>query len=439
MRREPEHDELAQDNVSNSDDYGYNRETYESRPRRRRLGATGLENISENAQAGTSPATARKKRQNKHEHLATAQEDSWDSDKIGFHREQYVPRPSRRRSKAVVEEEDIEAPERSMPDTCPPGEAAFEDADNAAHPVLISSDDEAPRETIGGVEALDPEFLAAMPEDIRQEILSNHITQQSTRTLQAPRTRGRGRPSEVSSGPQPILEETAQPKKRGRKKKEPKDEGLSAMVEEAGAEPSPAPIAIAKRKRGRPKKSDTTQPSLAPVADEQAPAPQPIKEPHTMETGTAETGQGVAAAPKAPSKRGRKKKVVVNEPDSPVLPEPDETVLEAEEALCPRREDAGAASGHLVDGASDHADLREGREALRDISNSASQGTSTTGQAAGRSVAGHVEMQTEVTPERGEKEDPRSASTTSAQGKVPFRVGLSKRSRIAPLLKIIRK
>lgn len=438
--RESEHDELVQNDFWNSDKIGYSRETYVPRPSRRRSGVRELENISTPAQAEASTSNARKKRRDKHEHLETAQEDSWDSDNIGFHREQYVPRPSRRKPRAVVEEEDLEAPEQLMPDTCPPGEIGLGNSDNA-DPILISSDDEVAQERIEDAEAaLDPEFLAAMPEDIRQEIISNHITQQSTRASQAHRTRGRGPRSEASSGPQPVPVEAPQPKKRGRKKKEQKDDGPSAMVEEASAEPSPAPTATAKRKRGRPRKSETVHPSPAPMAGEQAPAmesaepaPETINKPVTTDTRTVGNAQDAAGAPKAPFKRGRKKKVV-EEPASLVLDRPDETALFPEQALHPRSEVAGTASEHHVDG-----DVQERREALQDISNSASQGTSTTSRATGKSVSGGAKVQMEVTPEPREKEGLGSASSTSAQGKVPFRVGLSKRSRIAPLLKIIRK
>lgn len=333
----------------------------------------------------------------------------------------------------VEEDDDLNAPDQSMPDTCPPGDVSFGHvASTESVPV---SGNHAARDGTEGIEGLDPAFLEAMPEDIRREIISNHVAQQSARTSQAPQTRSRGRPKGSSSGPKPVSVEAPQPKKRGRKKKEQKDDEMVPMAEEAGEQPGPATITTtpttAKRKRGRPKKGDAIQPPPASELEDSASVmeitdvvPHVSGGPDTAKVLRAEdTTQEVAAVPKASSKRGRKKKVV-EKPTAPVLDEPDETALEAE------------AAPEQHGGNSDEAEEaeEEEREPLRDISNTASQSTPATSK-----LSKKDDMQQEVTPEPKVKDVPRSASTTGQGGKVAFRVGLSKKSRIAPLLKMIRK
>lgn len=147
-----------------------------------------------------------------------------------------------------------------------------------------------------------------------------------------------------------------------------------------------------------------------------------------------DTARDIAVVPKASSRRGRKKKAV-KKTTAPVPEEPDETALDAE---APGQDDSEAPElapehrGRNSDEA-EGAEEEEGREALRDISNTASQSTPAT------SKLSHKGVQQEVTPEPKVKDAPRSASTTGQGGKVAFRVGLSKKSRITPLLKMIRK
>lgn len=331
------------------------------------------------------------------------------------------------------EEEEFAVPIPSMPDTCPPGDASLEDV-KIREPALTSSGHHGPQENNEGIEGLDREFLEAMPDDIRQEIISNHITQQSSRTSQASRTRGRGRPSGASSALQPVPEETPQPKKRGRKKKEQKEQEAPAMVEETGEELGPVPTATAKKKRGRPKKAEAVQPPPAAEVDETASmmeteAPTPSAPGGIGATAALSTRpiDDVDEAPRAPSKRGRKKKVV----EKPT--EPDEVASEGKGDMLHDTSEA-------PDGVSEHhMDVSDEREALRDISNTASQNGSTTNKSREMLVSEEVEEQKGVTPEPKAKETPRSASSTGQQGKVPLRVGLSKKSRITPLLKMIRK
>lgn len=357
-----------------------------------------------------------------------------------------MPRPSRRRSRAVVEgDEDLDATDQSMPDTCPPGVGSFDHMENA-DPIPIFPGNDPPQdnmEGIKGIEGLDPEFLEAMPEDIRREIISNHILQQSARDSQAPQTRSRGRPSGNSSRLQPASDETPQPKKRGRKKKEQQAESAPLTAEEAGEQSGTAPTATAKRKRGRPRKGEVVQPPAATEGDDLATVMDTAElVPSIPGTDIAvslpvEPAQDVVAAPKAPSRRGRKKKVL-DTSTTAVLNEPD-IVLEAEETPRDTSEAPEFASEQQADDTVEPTRAEDEREALRDISNTASQNASDTFNSPENTVSQEVEKQQDVTPEPEAKGIPRSASTTGQQGKVPFRVGLSKKSRITPLLKMIRK
>lgn len=92
-----------------------------------------------------------------------------------------------------------------------------------------------------------------------------------------------------------------------------------------------------------------------------------------------------------------------------------------------------------MDVSGEHADAKQEREALRDISNTASQNDTTTNKSREVSASEDFEKQKAITPEPKAKEIPRSGSSTGRQSKVPLRVGLSKKSRITPLLKMIRK
>lgn len=457
-------DELAQDDSWDSDKIGYAQEQYKPRPSRRR---SGIDQDEQPSQADTNIDTAKRKRQKTDQHRDAVQEDSWDSDKIGAHRESYKPRPSRRRSRAVLDEgdEDLAAPERSMPDTCPPGPASPEGPEKA-EPILISSGQQAPQEQSDAIEGIDPAYLAALPEDLRQEVIADQLARNS----QASRTRGRGRPSQGG--------DTPQPKKRGRKKKETVNEDASALAEEADPQGTAAPApAAGKKKRGRPKKTDVSKLPPAPAADGDTSLAYGVEDvSNAADAAEVIPPQDLEVAPapsKAPSKRGRKKKVVE---ETPAAPEEEANFRGKEEAVdgdnqqatketkAPSRrgrkrkvveeppsadesDDHVEGSQQELEGASDvedHSKAGAGvnRKALTDISNTASsQGPAHKTDGKERTTPETViDMQREATPKAKEKETPRSASsTTNQQGKVPLRVGLSKRSRIAPLLKIIRK
>lgn len=362
-------------------------------------------------------------------------------------------------------------PEQSMPDTCPPGPGGLEEMENA-EPILISSGQQAPQEQNDTIEGIDPSYLAALPEDLRQEVIADQLARNS----QASRTRGRGRPSHGGN--------TSQPKKRGRKKKETAFEDESALAEEAGPQRTTTPTpAAGKKKRGRPRKTETSEPPLAPAADDDISLAYEVEDmsntaggADTAEARSPQDTQDAPAPSRAPSKRGRKRKVVE---DMPAAPEEETNVHGAEEAVDhdyqeapkeakapskrgrkrkvieePPSADESDGSDENVEGsrqelgvasdAEDDSKARAGvkRKALTDLSNTSSLQT-TAHEADGRKGTtpdAVIDMQGEATPKAKEKDTPRSvSSTTNQQGKVPLRVGLSKRSRIAPLLKIIRK
>lgn len=322
----------------------------------------------------------------------------------------------------LEEEDEVAAPEESMPDTCPPGDMNL-DEPQAARETPI---DEAQAAQSLDAEGLDPDFLAAMPEDIRQEIINSHIAARNTQTT---RTRSRARPDEASSGTGMAHEQTPQPKKRGRKKKVPANDDIALAADEAEAQPSPAPVASAKRKRGRPKKSG---PAPAPAMEEDQ--PDIINESMIGDPPSIEDAEKTSQATKTPRKRGRKKKTAEETPES-VQHDTVELTRETNSGFELARDKDDALKQNpeppIEDAGEDTANDR--REALRDISNTvAGEKTSVTDDV-------DSEVYGDATPESKSKDISKSASTTSQADKVRFRVGLSKRSRIAPLLKIIRK
>lgn len=409
-----------------------------------------------------STGTAKRKRQKTEQHHDAGQEDGWDSDKIGAHRESYKPRPSRRRSRTVLAEDE------GLPDTCPPDPVSLEGTEEA-EPILVSSGQQAPQKESNAIEGIDPSYLAALPEDLRQEVIADQLARNS----QASRTRGRGRPSQGGNTPQP--------KKRGRKKKEIVYEDTSTLAEETGPQGTAAPTAAAgKKKRGRPRKTDNPQPLPAPAADDDISLAYEAEDLSHAADG-ADTAEAIsppdmqdAPAPtRAPSKRGRKKKIAE---ELPVAPEAETNFSVAEKAVEDDEHDvmkeakAPARRGRKrkvieeppsADESDEHVEVSQQeleiasdadatseasagvkRRALTEISNTASsQGPAhETDGKEGTTPETVVDMQEEATGTAKANETSRSvSSTTNQQGKVPLRVGLSKRSRIAPLLKIIRK
>lgn len=355
-----------------------------------------------------------------------AQDDSWDFDKVGFSRDNYIPRPSKKRSRAVLEEEEdnVTAPEQLMPDTCPPGEMILGESEGARG-VRI---DAAQTTQSVDVEGLDPDFLAAMPDDIRQEIINNH---RAAGNAQTARTRSRARPDEVSSGALLAREGTPQPKRRARKKKALTNDDTSLPAHETERQPSPAPVASAKKRRGRPRKSEPapapTNEENRPVENESVPQPETGDEPEMRDPPSIEDPQMTSQATKTTRKRGRKKKIAE---DGPKHMQEDrvQSMRETENASETRQDDMDETWKQNPESPTEEfgeaAEMGR-REALRDISNTVDHAD--------------PEVERDATPESKSKDSSKPAPSTSQLDKVRFRVGLSKRSRIAPLLKIIRK
>lgn len=446
-----EEEELVQHGSWESDENDYSREAYVPKSSRRRSGAGQELDTSTHLEVDTG--TARKKRRKRNETIETAHKTSWSSDEIGFSREPCAPKPKKKRFGAMVNGDDKnQHAEDSMPDTCPPGDASSKDTADIA-PATNSLNRQGPDQATEAMAGVDPEVWAALPDDIRQELMS---LQQPARTSQASRTRRSGRASEAAGSLAIVQEEQPQPKKRGRKKKgqaiEEKplaSDEPAATVDEPEARPSPAPTATAKRKRGRPRKSEAAPPlpyleTEEPDTATEAPELLYVADVETNSThaGPDESLKG-NPSPKAPAKRGRKKKVVEAPPVLSV--EPAENTGRDEDCDDPD----GSAGKRIVEPPHPRVDPPTGsvevdeRQALRDISSTASntllKSEPAFEQAAGDTSTEEAQQQQEVTPEPKAKDVPKSATTPGQQGKVPLRVGLSKKSRIAPLLKIIRK
>lgn len=462
-------DKLRQEDSWDSDKIGYSREQYKPRPSRTR---SRIAQDAQSMQSGADVGAAERKRHKTYQRHDAVQDDAWDSDKIGAHRENYKPRPSRRRSKAVLgaEDKDLATPERSLPDTCPPGPGTTEEMENS-EPVLISSGQPAPQEQGGVIEGIDPSYLEALPEDLRQEVIADQLARNSQTT----RTRGRGRPSQGGENLLSLTEAIPQTMKRGRKKKEILEEDIPTLAEEAGPECTAVTTpAVGKKKRGRPKKSGVVQLPPPPAADdaislafETDDTPGTANGADVVETTPPQDMEDAPAPSRAPSKRGRKKKLVE---EAPAIPEEETSLVDRDnqeatkEIKGPSKRDRkkNAVEEHLsADDFDEHVESSqrgletasdaEGypkagpgmkRKALTDISNTASSpGAAHENDGKERTTSeAAMDMQREATPEVKANETPRLASSTAnQQGKVPLRVGLSKKSRIAPLLKIIRK
>ncbi|KAJ4412517.1 hypothetical protein N0V82_008742 [Gnomoniopsis sp. IMI 355080] len=430
---------------------GYTRETFVPRTNRRRFRA--VEDSVTDTQVEADKNRARRMRQKQGEHAEGTQEDPENTVKIGLPGEQYAPSPSRRGSTVMAEEDErMQHAGGSMPDTCPPGNASYEgSADVEPEPPSLNRQE--PDQAIEAMAGVDPEVWAALPDEIRQELISQ---QESARHSQTSRTRRSGRGSEAASSLALVQEEPPQHKKRGRKKKVKAAEDDSqafneptTAIEEPEARPSPAATATTKRKRGRPRKVEMAPPSPSSEAEEPGRSTEAPELPFVPDVELSAT-HGLphehpkeTSAPKPPAKRGRKKKVVeappvrLNELQENAYPDADCDGLDeiaGRQAVKPPQSSAIPPSASVE---------IEDRQALRDISSTASntlpKKDSASDQAAEKTSMEAVEQRQEVTTEPKAKETSKSASTPGQQGKVPLRVGLSKKSRIAPLLKVIRK
>jgi len=222
----------------------------------------------------------------------------------------------------------------------------------------------------------------------------------------------------ISSAQEP-LPDTPKPKKRGRKKKHdttndaPKPSAMAATVGLESTMP-------AKRKRGRPKKADARKPNAtAPRVTEPAvgtDSPSEVPGGPTDRDGSSAAPQEAETGNVTPKKRGRKKKTQdtrasIHQPEEDVAPskvlgEVDHNAVSFHELFST---DDGSASSKLAESStSTDSDSKTINKFRKDTS---------------KEIA----------------KDGTKIGNSPAAGKVPLRVGLSKRSRIAPLLKSLRK
>ncbi|KAI0205758.1 hypothetical protein F4808DRAFT_243889 [Astrocystis sublimbata] len=245
--------------------------------------------------------------------------------------------------------------------------------------------------------------------------------------------------------PPPTPPPEVLPKKRGRKKKQPsaeklnseanvtaefnetEDQNLDLPDKAAEAEPSPEKP---KKKRGRPRKSDPPKeieeplPDTAPVADDDDANPpiteSPEKDDDDLES-SAETSRKTKLSHKATRKK--KSKTVIEESEDEDKEELDE---EDENDRLPLKEvDSNQPSpskpASVMTDTKEETPVRSRSGSKEDEKNDAS-----------------IATPTHKTQAKGKAPKPPTSASSSAS-KPTYRVGLSKRSRIAPLLKSIRK
>ncbi|RYP80815.1 hypothetical protein DL769_002285 [Monosporascus sp. CRB-8-3] len=289
-------------------------------------------------------------------------DDSWDSDAVGYHRETYRPRRSRRRSNVASIHEDETAQNEAAEDP-----VDVVGVDQTERPVDTVQEDSA------------AEAQPAAPE--------------------------------ISEAVEPELPLKAQPKKRGRKKKQPAIEEVPqdeqpAEEEAAAIELDPPiqpaeveePVEKPKKKRGRPRKSDQAKAAEVdppPAAVETQAEPEEQSRDNDDDEAPPEQVEGESKSKKAAQRRTRK-----SDPDEDMAPEQEPSAL---------KELDGNASSRSMSSEPASKKSSEGGAATENDHQSKAQAA---------------------------KETPKPAAS---QSKVLYRVGLSKKTRIAPLLKSIRK
>lgn len=326
----------------------------------------------------TSETPASRKRKKKSQRIEEdvdelGQDESWDSDTIGHHRETYTPRLSRRRSNATNIHEDETAQQ--------------EEVEEPVDVVEI------------GVEEESENHITDIVADPMEENSASNIP--PTTALEVPAaTEGKNLP-------------TAQPKKkRGRKKKQPVVE--EAVQDEQTIEEPVAPVELdppfqavevddvsdkPKRKRGRPRKSDQAKATEIDAPPMPAESPDDPIGKKTLDEdyneASAKEDEGNPKSKKAAKKQKKKDQVNVNT-------------------------------------------LREdGNLALKEVDvNSITPSRSASSEPVGKKSKEEPAAADNSKAKPKTKETPKSAAS---QSKALYRVGLSKKSRIAPLLKCIKK
>ncbi|KAK8134656.1 hypothetical protein PG984_006668 [Apiospora sp. TS-2023a] len=359
-----------------------------------------------------SPKRQKSKKRRSDDDDELAGDDGWDSEDVGFHREFYKPRPSRRRSNGASN-----------------AGAAAQDNNNARAAEAATNDD-----VIQDLPPTqDPHQPPVTTEDASREI-------PETPDIVA-------KPSAQAPDPAPIMVDgKPPPKKRGRKKKQPpppsdSDELAQAQAPsvsgaESGAvdsEPTAASAAAAadpyafgddaapaekpKKKRGRPRKSDTPvkAPNKSPVRTEQTTLPS-TADPLAMDD--EDFAPEAAARPSA--RRSASEEIPPSEEDD------DE---DGEPVVKKRGEEARQTASPLqeVD-----RNTKLPSPAVAAVEASESESSTPAKKLAAEPAATPAASSTT-------KKTANPATPSQQPGKVAYRVGLSKKSRVTSLLKIIRK
>ncbi|KAI1781200.1 hypothetical protein F4818DRAFT_398323 [Hypoxylon cercidicola] len=209
----------------------------------------------------------------------------------------------------------------------------------------------------------------------------------------------------------PEVQPTPQPKKRGRKKKQHVSEDTAlqeqtSTVQTVETQPEPDKP---KKKRGRPRKSDTEK--LDAVA---VPEPEAISTPKPYED---DTQRDELASEKPPIDKGKSKMKKTKKKQAPAQQEIDETM-----------------NGQAIDEDRDVSPLKE----ISRNSRTSSQKSTPTDEVPEK--AGSDQNLPPNQPVAKAASTPKPTPTaTPSQPKVPYRVGLSKRTRITSLLKSIKR
>ncbi|KAK7756423.1 hypothetical protein SLS62_001649 [Diatrype stigma] len=300
------------------------------------------------------------------------QDEAWGSDTIGYHDETYRPRPSRRRPNATniyegeaVPDEEVEEPVNVV-DVCVEEEAFIPAAESKVDPIEQKAASDA--------SIIAPEVFDAAQRD--------HVP------INQPKKRGRKKK-------QPVVEENMEdkgPAEEPTAPAEPDPPAQATEVEEVAEKP--------KRKRGRPRKSD--QPKATEIS-----APSTRVDPHEEPAGKALDDDHKEVSPEKvaeeckPKKAAKKPGEKVNV-DSDTPPEDESAILKEKDA------------------------------------NSRTPSRSVSSEPAGKKPK-EVPAATAAEDKQVKSQAKETPKPAASQPKGLYRVGLSKKTRIAPLLKIIKK
>ncbi|KAK8129638.1 threonine synthase [Apiospora kogelbergensis] len=357
---------------------------------------------------GQSPSPKRKQKAAKRsadDDDELAGDDGWDSEDVGFHREVYKPRPSRRRSNG--------------------GGANVGNDARAAEGCTATNDDV--------MQDLPPTQDPHQPQ-----------TEAARRVIQ-----------ETADAKAP---EMPQPKKRGRKKKQPPpppldtgDELAQAQSTSLGVEPGatetePAaaesaaadgdytPVEKPKKKRGRPRKSDTPA--------KKAPEPSSIR---TEQNTLPSTADPLATEEDFPPKATAAKPSTRDSSSLSDVPPSDEDEDEDEEDEPVKRGRKKGAKRPKLSKADEETaatvTARKSASPLREVDRNTKLQSPALAAAAATEASEPDSSSTKKPAMPAASATKPNPATPSQQqpGKIGYRVGLSKKSRVTSLLKVIRK